>query len=500
MLLAAALLLAMPAARAAEPAQTLLLKVVINGRPTSRIGAFTDRRGVLYATPRELRGVGFRLPRTAGTGPVALGSLPGVSYRIDMPMQRLLVTAADESLSPTLIGGSARNPDAAAAVQSATGGALDYSIVGTSLARQTIVSGLFDGRLFTPYGVAGSGFLADMGTGLDQTVRLGSTYTYSDPATLRRYRAGDVISGGLSWTRPVRLGGVQITTDFSMRPDLVTFPVPRISGQVAVPSAVDVLVNGIRQFSGNVPPGPFQVQQLPVVTGAGTVSVVVTDALGQQTTQTLPFYASTQLLAPGLDDYSFEAGAVRLDYGVRSDDYRDMAGSASFRHGVSSWLTLEGHAEATPGLFMGGAGAAIDVGNLGVLSFSAAGSAAGGRGGWQFGVRIERVTPVVSFAASTLISSRGFRDIAAMNADPVPRVLTQASAGLSLGRFGSFGVAYTGIERDAFRTPQPFVPAFDAGVGGLSAPGYLVPAQHVQLITASYTKPLFGNIVAYATG
>jgi len=47
----------------------------------------------------------------------------------------------------------------------------------------------------------------------------------------------------------VRLGGAQIATDFSLRPDLVTFPVPIVAGSVAVPSNVDVLVNNVRVLS-----------------------------------------------------------------------------------------------------------------------------------------------------------------------------------------------------------------------------------------------------------
>jgi outer membrane usher protein len=42
----------------------------------------------------------------------------------------------------------------------------------------------------------------------------------------------------------IRLAGVQIRSDFSMRPDLVTFPLPSISGAAAVHSVVDVLTNG----------------------------------------------------------------------------------------------------------------------------------------------------------------------------------------------------------------------------------------------------------------
>jgi outer membrane usher protein FimD/PapC len=136
------------------------------------------------------------------------------------------------------------------------------------------------------------------GNGGFEAIRLDTTYVYSDPRSLRRYRAGDFISGSLPWTRPVRMGGAQINLDFSMRPDLITFPVPSISGSAAVPSTVDVLVNGSTVRSGSVAPGPFEVPQVPVISGAGTVTTTVTDALGRQVTTELPFYASPVLLAP----------------------------------------------------------------------------------------------------------------------------------------------------------------------------------------------------------
>jgi outer membrane usher protein len=40
-----------------------------------------------------------------------------------------------------------------------------------------------------------------------------------------------------------------------MRPDLVTFPLPIVSGTAAVPSTVDVLVNGTRVLSSQAQPG-----------------------------------------------------------------------------------------------------------------------------------------------------------------------------------------------------------------------------------------------------
>ena len=147
----------------------------------------------------------------------------------------------------------------------------------------------------------------------------------------------------------MRLGGAQITHDFTMRPDLVTFPLPSMAGSVSVPSTVDVLVNGAQVLSRQVQPGPFDVPQLPVITGAGQVQLTVTNALGQQVTTTLPFYASANLLAPGLHTYSLEAGFVRLNWGVVSNDYGAFAASGTYRRGLTDDVTVEAHAEGTQG-------------------------------------------------------------------------------------------------------------------------------------------------------
>ena len=116
---------------------------------------------------------------------------------------------------------------------------------------------------------------------------------------MMRYRAGDFINDGLSWTRPVRLGGAQVKSDFALRPDLVTMPLPLVSGTVAVPSTVDVLVNGDRVFSQQVQPGPFQIPQLPVVSGASTISMAVTNALGRQVLQNLAVLRQRRIARAG---------------------------------------------------------------------------------------------------------------------------------------------------------------------------------------------------------
>ena len=119
----------------------------------------------------------------------------------------------------------------------------------------------------------------------------------------------------------------RVSSDYSMRPDLVTFPLPTMSGSATVPSTADVLVNGTRQFSREIPPGPFEIPRLPVVTGAGTVTLMLTDALGRQVAATRSL-CQLGTARPGLQTFTAEVGAVRNKWGSVSNDYGDLATAA----------------------------------------------------------------------------------------------------------------------------------------------------------------------------
>jgi outer membrane usher protein len=490
---AAALLTALLAAGGASAAERpLALEVVMNGRATGRVGEFLDRDGVLYALPSELRELGFALPSdiAAGAEPIPLSSLPNVRAQVNEARQTLIVEAGDAALQPTELGGG---PSVSLAPMSpgGYGALLNYDLLGAFTGRRSTGGALLDVRAFSPYGVVQSTELADTApaSGQKSFVRLDTTYTYAEPNELRRWRAGDVVTGTLSWSRAVRLGGGQVASDFGLRPDLVTYPLPVISAAAAVPSTVDVLVDGIRQFSGPVEPGPFAVRTLPVVTGAGEVAVTVQDALGRQTLITLPFYASAALLKPGLASYSLEAGAVRQNYGLSTNRYTGWAGSGSARYGLTDRVTLESHGEATNGLVLLGGGGALQLGTLGILSAAVSGSSGRGGGGGLISGGFQRISPRLSLSVSGTFSTAGYRDIAAVNGSPAPQSALTASLAYQLGRWGDIGVAYVNQTSRAPPAGPPF--------GRLDRSAITTP--QVQLVNASYSVSI-GAASVYATG
>ena len=303
---------------------------------------------------------------------------------------------------------------------------------------------------------------------------------------MRRWRVGDVITGSLPWSRSVRLGGAQVANDFGMRPDLITYPLPELSASADVPSTVNVLVNGVSQLSEHVERGPFIVSSLPVVTGAGNVAVTVIDALGRQTLISLPFYASSALLKPGLASYSVEIGAVRENYGVRSNDYSELAASQSSRLGITDRLTLESHGEATRDFAMLGGGAVVQVGNLGIVNIAAAASSSSGGG--MISAGFQRVASRLSVSASGTYASSGFRDIAAGYGSPVPKSTVNANFGYQLGRWGNLGLAYN---RRVLRKRR--------SEGAPASKPYLT-SPTINLLTGSYSVALAGFATLYATG
>jgi len=465
----------------AAASETLLLEVYVNGHSIGKIGEFTLRRGKLVARPDELRALGFRVPlsRASETGGlIAMSDLPGVTYSIDELNQVLRVTASDSALVPTVLKLYGREePGSHRTIESGTGVTLNYDLTGTFAGGQDGGTGSLGLRAFSPRGIVSSNWLVFAGatssaSGPNTAVRLDSAFTFANANTLRRYSLGDFITSGLSWTRPVHLEGALILSDFSTRPDLVTFPLPSVSGSAEVPSTVSVLTNGNMVMTREVDAGPFEIPQLPVISGAGTISMTVTNSLGQQVSMTQPFYASSTLLAPGLQTFAVDAGLARRFWGTYSNIYGKMAGSAIYRRGLTRKFTVEGSFEDTPGAAMGGAGGVFQVGHLGVVNFAAAASSGSGTTSEQYSAGAQRIGRKFSLGASAIIAGRNYRDIAAVNGAAVPRKQLNCNTSLTLKHFGSMGFAYAGLDQD--NSPNPIPPGSTT-------------AMHSKVVSANYS-------------
>ncbi|UGX89029.1 fimbria/pilus outer membrane usher protein [Phyllobacterium meliloti] len=384
-----------------QPSQDLLLGVTVNDYPTGALVTFKRLPGgKLAAKPEDLRAAGIKPDRgiIGADGLIPLDNLRPVTWNYDEPRQIIVFTAPDEARVPASVAvGASHSPVDLSAVHSDFGSVLNYTLYGTYGApwrhwnkqRNTgSLSGRFESRLLTPFGTFTNTALARMkafttfnhaDTGL---TRLDSNWRFTDPKHSLVYQVGDSVSSASSSGSSYRFGGIQINRNFSLRRDLVTSPVPSLSGTSAVPSTLDLYMNNIKVFSGEVPADPFDVTNLPRMSGGGDARIVMKDALGREVVTQHSYFFAPGMLGPGYIDFSAELGFPRIGYGSETFNYdRHLAGSASVRYGLTNWLTLEGHGESTRGLINGSAGFITSLGPFGSVNASYAGSQYAGETG-----------------------------------------------------------------------------------------------------------------------
>jgi len=468
----------------------LYLEVIVNETPVGLIAAFRQRPdGALAITPEELSEIGLvgRSGTTAADGLYDLDRIPCLTYLYSSVTQEIRIRAGDacrRAKSYSLAPGQDRG---AWLTDTATSGVVtNYALYASTYSdvhgfdrfgkNDPTASLALDTWAFGQWGtLSQTGTVTSNESTLYDSVRLDTRWSFSDQSSLVTYSAGDVISGGLAWTRPVRLGGLQVQRDFTLRPDLVTMPMPSLSGSAAVPSTVDVYTNNVRVFSQPVPAGPFEINNVPVITGAGMARVVVHDALGRDTVADIPYYASSSLLRGGLYDFSLEAGFPRTYYGSLSNSYvGDPAMSATLRYGYADWLTLEAHAEGTDGLLNAGAGLVVPVGGIGLASAAAAGSAADGDGGLELAAGLELRSGLMSFNVRGQRALGDYADLASVTAP--------SHDDLSVGDFG--------VPEQLLQGVVSFASPFDPTTLTFSYTALDTRALEHDIIGASLTRPV----------
>lgn len=441
---------------AAASERTFVLEIVLNGRATGQVAEFLERDGALFARKSELRAFGLRVAEGGlESDLVSLSMLVGVRFHIDQASQNLELTAPDLALRPTELSSIGSMPEDAIAPAMSFGSVLNYDAVSTWSQGRLNVQALLDFKTSGRFGLLRNVGVMRLGRSEGQSAytRLTTTYSYSDPERMRRFSAGDVTSGALSWSRTLRLAGAKVESDFAMRPDIITYPLPGLEGSVTAPSTIDVLVNGVRQLSQPVQAGPFRVRTIPMVTGAGEIALSVRDVLGRESVIIQQFYVNPALLTPGLSSYSLEAGSVRQNFGTSGDHYGPWAMIASARHGVSNAITVEAHAEATDRVLLAGFGGAVTLGNLGVAEFALSRSASEigrtignaarqSKSGTSMSIGLGRTAPRLNFGVRAAYASRGYEDIAASLGEPLRKYSVNANMGFALGARSNVLFAY----------------------------------------------------------
>lgn len=441
----------------------LYLEVTLNGADAG-LAQFYQHDEQLWATVTTLKELGFILPLDADSlDPLPLSTLVDVDIRYNASQQTLAIIAPLSLLNLDTTVRSTRH-DRRPPATASSGMLLNYNIYGTqSKNKSNSIRAYTELRAFNASGVVSSTALttANHATGSNNdwktdNLRLDTHWSQSFPDKLITMRVGDIVTDALSWTRSTRLGGVQIGSNFGLQPYRETVPLPSFIGSATLPSTVELYINGLKQYSGEVPAGPFELDTAPSFSGVGNAQLVVTDILGQSTTLNFSLYDTHRLLQSGLSDWSVELGAVRKNYGIRSFDYGNhLAASGTWRYGVNKRFTAETHAEVTNNLSNAGFGGTLLLGEAGGILFaSLAGSKGNKQSGIQYSTSYSWSNRRFNIGMRAMGSDGDYRDVGTQYGYAPTRRSEQISTGYSTENLGSFGVSYNQIAQAQQKTKR----------------------------------------------
>lgn len=498
-----------PPSAAVMPDTKLYLELVVNDRHFKDAVPVNYRNNHYYLSQSQLKAIGLPVPESQSPE-IAIDKIDKVTVKYDGENQRLLIDVPSEWLPNQQINMTSENDFNLA--QSSLGFLFNYDIYATQNTGSPSsgqVSAWTEQRIFDRFGViSNTGVYRTHLSGNSQPddnkgyIRFDTQWQRNDEAYLLRYTAGDLITGALPWSTAIRLGGIQIARNFAIRPDLITYPLPQFAGQAAVPSTVDLYIDSFRTQSANINPGPFVIDNVPRINGAGQATIVTTDALGRQISTSVPFYVASSLLKPGMWDFSLSSGALRRNYAIRSADYGEIAASGVVRYGTTSWLTLEGRGDIAKDMDVIGGGINLRMGQLGVLNgaysmsnssdgafsnvveqlntdgtaldtFSVPASSRSGRGD-QRSLGYTYSNTFFNLNAQRIIRSDKYGDLANYQSDfRLSRRTDQLTGSLSLGNLGTLGSGYFDV-RDAF-------------------------GERTRLVNISYSNSVFSNTSFYVS-
>jgi outer membrane usher protein len=371
-----------------------------------------------------------------------LQSFEGIRYGVDEAKQLLSIEFPPTAFKKSYIDRPVR-PSALSARPN--GVLLNYDLFAQHSNNNTQIAGFFEAGTSTYYGAGTATFMSSRVDGKQKVIRLDSSWTVDQPASLASWRAGDAISrSASSWGRSVRFGGMQYASNFTVQPGLSTMPQQNISGQVALPSTVDIFINKALVQRSEVLPGPFSINHIPVITGSGDLRVVVRDVLGREQVITQAFFSNAKLLRSGLSDFSYEVGKQRNNYAITSNDYGRWLASGTLRHGIADIFTGEVHLEGMSGdqKTLGFNGVVAMPAAATVINGSVAASTSPKGSGYLNSLGFEMKTQGFYVFGRTQVTTRNFSQIG-IEPDQLPQHrLSNFSVGYVSNRYGSFGIAY----------------------------------------------------------
>ena len=442
--------------RLPDAAVELVAGVLLNGEQRGDLFLLREASGGLLMRREDAAALGLRFPDDRGVvlqgqQYVPLGAFEEVSVAFDEKKLTLTIIGKTAASGRTVIdtqrAETGRRNAYAPSEQSAF---FNYALSASS-------SGAGDSPDFTGTGRLGlrwgdALFLTDAryksGDGEREGVRLMSSLTFERRDDLQRLVVGDQFARSGSLGGTMNIGGISFSKVYALDPYLSTRPRLSLGGETAFPSDAEVYLDGRLIGEYRLPAGEFELQNISAFGGAHTVEVLLRDPFGNERRLRFPGYFSDALLRAGLHEYRYNAGFLREQYGLESNEYGDPVFSGFHRYGVTDSLNVSAQAEGSADVVEGGVQVSSLLPWLGQVTLDAAGSTGDEGRGWsgalrhayqrgRFGVNLFLRGTTPDFATVGVLPAAGDRT----------KVEAGAGLGYSTSRWGGVSLGWSGTRR-----------------------------------------------------
>lgn len=319
---------------------TAIVNIWVNGVDYGVESVAFDRLGKKFIECSALSNIGVvveRLEKDSIKKDFCSLSSPTIQFSEDQSLQSLNITIPSDYFVISDNNFIYNTPNKAS-----FGGFLNYSLLYSRDEVEDEFNTLAEIGIFKDYWLFKNSFVYKNNP-LDtenKFLRVESVFELEFPDKFWRLTLGDTTTPSNSLNNSLRFGGLSFGTNYTSRPDFVYWNSPVLQGSAAVPSTVDLYLNGVKLYQENVAPGSYSLPTSGLLNKSGNAQIVVEDILGNRTVRNFPIYINSRLLKPNLDEFNISIGKLRYGYDEVESDYRDLFGKFLYRRGINNYTTL----------------------------------------------------------------------------------------------------------------------------------------------------------------
>lgn len=166
---------------------------------------------------------------------------------------------------------------------------------------------------------------------------------YDEPASYRRWSAGDLQLENTGVLRTPFVGGVAVEKSRrTFDPFAPTFNLGAREIFLTTPSTVEVIVNGASYQTLDLQPGTYSLDDLPIQIGSNDVQLVVRDAAGREQITRFDYFFDPIELDAGEEEYTAAVGLIASELGLQPHYSDDPVFIGHYRKALSHILIVGG--------------------------------------------------------------------------------------------------------------------------------------------------------------